>query len=342
MMDVEISYDKSNQFAQQNKKIEDLSKLPFIEKYRPKTLKEMVSHEDIISTLNLFKEKKSLPHLLFHGPPGTGKTSCILAIAREMYGDSFKNMVLELNASDDRGISVVREKIRDFCNSQGLLSKGTKLVILDECDMMTSVAQFALRRLIERFTKNARFCLICNQVSKIIPAIQSRCMRFRFSPLKQEQCKYRLEEICYKEGIETDIQTIEKIIDIGQGDMRKILNILESTFMSYSVVNTANVYACTGLPSEEEINYIIRTVHTKSFEEAFTEIQTVKNEKGYSMDSLVLEVLKKVRKINQMPIKSKIIVLKKFQKLDLLNNMGGSESIILSNLLMAIKDFKSL
>jgi replication factor C subunit 3/5 len=342
MMDVEMNCDEGNtKVISTNKKVEDLSKLPFIEKYRPKSLKEMVSHEEIINTLNLFKEKKSLPHLLFHGPPGTGKTSCILAIAREMYGDSFKNMVLELNASDDRGIAVVRDKIRDFCNSQALMSKGTKLVILDESDMMTSVAQFALRRLIERFTKNARFCLICNQVSKLIPAIQSRCMRFRFSPLKQAQCKTRLYEICSKEGIQADEYTIEKIIEIGQGDMRKILNILESTYMSYGIVNTPNLYACTGLPSEEDINYIINVVHNNPIEEAFKQIQDVKNEKGYSMDNLVLEILKKVRKL-PLNIKIKINVLKKFQKLDLLNNIGGSESIILSNLLLAIKDFKSL
>jgi replication factor C subunit 3/5 len=335
MMDVEMNLD--NKVT--NKKVEDLSKLPFIEKYRPKSLKEMVSHEEIISTLNLFKEKKCLPHLLFHGPPGTGKTSCILAIAREMYGDSFRNMVLELNASDDRGINVVRDKIRDFCNSQALMSKGTKLVILDESDMMTSVAQFALRRLIERYTKNARFCLICNQVSKIIPAIQSRCMRFRFSPLKKEQCKRRIVEICYKENIQTDENTIQKIIEIGQGDMRKILNILESTYMSYGIVNLANMFACTGLPSEDDINYIISVVHNNTIEDAFTQIQGVKNEKGYSMDDLVLEILKKVRNL-PLNIKIKISVLKKFQKLDLLNNMGGSESIILSNLLLAIKDFK--
>ena len=191
------------------------SNLPLIEKYRPKSLKDMVSHEEILNTINLFLEKKNIPHFLFHGPPGTGKTSCILAIARSMYGDVFKKNTLELNASDDRGINVVRERIKEFCNTLNISSKASvKLVILDEADMMTTAAQNALRRVIEKYTKNVRFCLICNQVSKIIPAIQSRCMRFRFSPLKKEQCAQRIQAICTQENIPIDSLTIKKIVEI--------------------------------------------------------------------------------------------------------------------------------
>lgn len=145
--------------------------MPFVEKYRPEDLSRIISHIDIVKTIRKFIEGKKLPHLLFHGPPGTGKTSCMIAIAKELYGPSYRNMTLELNASDDRGINVVRDQIKSFCSTQQLMSTGMKLVILDECDSMTNPAQFALRRIVEKYSKNTRFCFICNYVSKIIPAL---------------------------------------------------------------------------------------------------------------------------------------------------------------------------
>lgn len=127
--------------------------LPFVEKYRPNSLDDIISHTEIIDTVKKFIETKKLPHLLFHGPPGTGKTSSILAVAKDMFGPTYKNNILELNASDDRGIDVVRNQIKSFCATQQIMSKGLKLVILDECDAITSSAQFALRRVIEKYTK---------------------------------------------------------------------------------------------------------------------------------------------------------------------------------------------
>lgn len=340
IQDVEMTDETNQAFNKTSYQNQVQSTLPLIEKYRPKHLKEMVSHEEILKTINLFLEKKNIPHLLFHGPPGTGKTSCILAIARELYGDHFSKMTLELNASDDRGINIVRERIKDFCNSQSLMFKGTKLVILDEADMMTSAAQFALRRVIEKYTRNVRFCIICNQVSKIIPAIQSRCMKFRFSPLKKEQCATRVIHICEKEGINIDLNTIYKIIEIGRGDMRKILNILESTYMSYGEVDIDNVYACTGLPSDNNINFLLNTISENDFNTAYNQILEYKNTNGFSMNDIVLETLKRIRKQPGINIKVKISILKKFQKMDYLNNIGGSEKIILSNLISAFIQLK--
>jgi replication factor C subunit 3/5 len=318
------------------------SNLPLIEKYRPRTLKDMVSHEEILKTINIFVEKKSIPHFLFHGPPGTGKTSCILSIARMMYGDNFKKMTLELNASDERGINVVREKIKEFCNTLNISAKaGVKLVILDEADMMTSAAQFALRRVIEKYTKNVRFCLICNQVSKIIPAIQSRCMRFRFSPLKKEECLERIQQICERENIPIDEHTIYKIIEIANGDMRKILNIVESTHMSYGTVNTENVYSCTGLPSESQMDYIFNVAYENDFASAYELLQDFKLRNGFSTNDLVLEMLKKIRRRTDLDLKLKIQLYKKFQKMDYLNNIGANERLILSNLISAVVQTKN-
>lgn len=170
-----------------------------------------------------FIEKNRLPHLLFYGPPGTGKTSTILAVARRIYGADYRKQILEvslhpgttyltlyflstrthsnqLNASDDRGIEVVREQIKNFAETRTLFSKGYKLIILDEADMMTTAAQSALRRVIEQYTKNVRFCIICNYVNKIIPAIQSRCTRFRFSPLPIAEVEKRIDNVIEAEG----------------------------------------------------------------------------------------------------------------------------------------------
>ena len=168
------------------------------------SLEDLVAQDDIVSILSNLIDSENLPHLLLYGPPGTGKTSTIVATAKRMYGSAaaYKSMTLELNASDARGIDVVRNEIKEFAGTKQLFNKGVKLIILDEADAMTQDAQFALRRIIEKYTKNARFCLICNYVSKIIPALQSRCTRFRFAPLKREHIQGRLEEIAAKEKME--------------------------------------------------------------------------------------------------------------------------------------------
>lgn len=175
------------------------SSLPWVEKYRPATLDELISHADIIATISTFINAGKLPHLLFYGPPGTGKTSTVLACARQLYGPKFRSMILELNASDDRGIDVVREQIKNFASTRKIFDRGFKLIILDEADAMTQIAQAALRRVIEKYTRNVRFCIICNYVGKIIPALQSRCTRFRFGPLERAQIETRLDYVIAQE-----------------------------------------------------------------------------------------------------------------------------------------------
>ena len=161
-----------------------------------------MAHEDIVSILTKLIDNDNLPHLLLYGPPGTGKTSTIVAAAKRMYGaKAYSSMALELNASDARGIDVVRNEIKEFAGTRQLFNKGVKLVILDEADAMTNDAQFALRRVIEKYTRNARFCLICNYASKIIPALQSRCTRFRFAPLGPEQCLERVRVVADTEQV---------------------------------------------------------------------------------------------------------------------------------------------
>ncbi|KAF0300612.1 Replication factor C subunit 5 [Amphibalanus amphitrite] len=185
---------------------EKTDNLPWVEKYRPKQLSDLISHEEIIKTIGRFMKEDALPHLLFYGPPGTGKTSTILACAKQLYKPSeFQAMVLELNASDDRGIGAVRNQIQSFASTRTIFNRGFKLIILDEADAMTKDAQNALRRIIEKYTDNVRFCLICNYLSKIIPAIQSRCTRFRFGPLATEQVAPRLDHVVKQEGVDLSL-----------------------------------------------------------------------------------------------------------------------------------------
>eukprot|EP00033_Pygsuia_biforma_P004795 GCRY01005257.1.p1 GENE.GCRY01005257.1~~GCRY01005257.1.p1 ORF type:complete len:217 (+),score=23.75 GCRY01005257.1:254-904(+) len=204
--------------------------LMWVEKYRPSTFEEVLAHEDILKTIQNLIKANSLPHLLFYGPPGTGKTTTILALARELYGKNMRTMTLELNASDDRGIDVVREQIKDFASTRMMFSSGYKLVILDEADAMTKTAQAALRRVIEKYSKSTRFCLICNYSSKIIPAIQSRCTRFRFSPLDPSLVRDRVRQILKAEKVLYDESGLQAVVRLGRGDMRRALNILQVGF----------------------------------------------------------------------------------------------------------------
>ncbi|KAL9653394.1 hypothetical protein ABK040_002030 [Willaertia magna] len=217
---------------------------PWTEKYRPKTVDEVVHQEEVVNALKNSLETGNLPHLLFYGPPGTGKTSTILAIAKQLFGpEMYQHRVLELNASDERGINVIRTKVKTFAqlavSSSGSNSNYPcppfKLIILDEADSMTVDAQSALRRTMETYSSVTRFCLICNYVSRIIDPITSRCAKFRFKPLERTLLKDRLSYIADKEGvtIEND-NVLDLIFNICDGgDLRRAITTLQSAVRMY-------------------------------------------------------------------------------------------------------------
>ncbi|TDZ27019.1 Replication factor C subunit 2 [Colletotrichum orbiculare MAFF 240422] len=212
---------------------------PWVEKYRPKTLSDVTAQDHTVTVLQRTLQASNLPHMLFYGPPGTGKTSTVLALAKELYGpEMIKSRVLELNASDERGISIVREKVKDFARMQ--LTNPTaeykkrypcppfKIIILDEADSMTQDAQSALRRTMETYSKTTRFCLICNYVTRIIDPLASRCSKFRFKSLDQGNAKKRLQDIAENEGVQVEDGAIDALIKCSEGDLRKAITFLQS------------------------------------------------------------------------------------------------------------------
>lgn len=326
------------------KRDNEKAKLPLIEKYRPVELKEIVSHDDIINTIEKFLQKDNIPHLLFHGPPGTGKTSCIMSIARRIYGKDMKHMVLDLNASDDRGINTVRTEIKEFCSAHSFVMNKHpfKLVILDEADMLTTPAQNALRRLIEKYTKNVRFCLICNQVSKIISAIQSRCLKFRFKPLKKEYCFSRLKQICQYENYQLkgdEEEIFGNLISISRGDMRKILNLIESTALVFNKeISLRNICSVAGIPTKDDIDNIIQTIKNDQIADSYKNLMNLKIEKGFTIIDIINQIIFALKTSNKISSHDKLDYYQRFSEVEYSEHIGGNEGIMVSNIISLIKE----
>lgn len=289
-----------NSFFQSNKFDKKIikSKVPWVDKYRPKKLDDIVQQDEIKNILKKSLICGNIPHLLLHGPPGTGKTSTILACCYELYGPKiFDDRVIELNASDERGINVVRTKITDFakkalCNKDpNYPSPDFKIIILDEADAMTTEAQSALRKIIEEYSSTTRFCFICNYINQIIDPIISRCMKFRFKPIYEENIINKLTEICTKENFTIDKTILKKINSIAKGDARKSIMILQNLKYIYDYKKTLTVH---------DVNDITGYVSTRIIQKIFNKCLDKKIElknvikyvnylklKGYSVNSIL-------------------------------------------------------
>mmetsp|Transcript_3561 Transcript_3561/g.8800 ORF Transcript_3561/g.8800 Transcript_3561/m.8800 type:complete len:359 (-) Transcript_3561:29-1105(-) len=274
---------------------------PWVEKYRPKSVDEVAMQDEVVSVLKKALEGHDMPHLLFYGPPGTGKTSTILAISRQLFGgDGMKQRVLELNASDERGISVVRDKVKAFAqltanggtSPSGKPLPGYKIIIMDECDSMTSDAQSALRRTMEAYSKVTRFCLICNYVSRIIDPLASRCAKFRFKPLSLEPQMSRLKMIQGREGVECPDEVLSRLVTYSGGDLRQAITLLQCLSRlrgEGEPITEEDVMDVAGVLPEAAINDLITRCHTNSFEkvqEAVTDIVAA----GYSATAVISQL----------------------------------------------------
>ncbi|MGH9972291.1 MAG: replication factor C small subunit [Nitrososphaeraceae archaeon] len=251
----------------------NLSNLMWVEKYRPFKLDDIVNQKEIIESLkNLMKESAEMPHLLFTGPAGVGKTTTALCMSRQLLGEDWKRDTLELNASDERGIKMVRERVKEFAAVIKIRTterdeRKFRIIILDEADEMTSEAQTALRRIIEDSSETTRFVIICNYLSQIIEPIQSRCAIFRFKRIEKETVEDHLKWLCKKEGIKYDDRAISQIFDSTNGDLRHSINILQSASVMGSI-SVSNVLASLGLTGKSKVNDIIKLAMSGKFNDA--------------------------------------------------------------------------
>lgn len=241
----------------------------WVEKYRPVKLSSIINQKEIIGSLkSLLKNVSELPHLMFSGSAGVGKTTAALCLAREILGDHWKDYTLELNASDERGIGMVRDRVKKFARFAGFDTKiPFKIIILDEADEMTADAQTALRRIIEDTAKFCRFILIANNISKIIEPIQSRCAVFKFTRIPEKEVISYLEEICKKEEVKYDEKGLKTIYSYTEGDMRHSINILQAT-ASLGIVNEANVKASAGLTKTNDVGGVLKLAIAGKLSEA--------------------------------------------------------------------------
>jgi len=235
------------------------------EKFRPKSFSDVKGQDEIVKRIKSFVEQKNMPHLLFSGPAGVGKTSLALVIARQLFNDSWRQNFLELNASDERGIDVIRVKVKDFARTRAIGDVPFKIIYLDECDALTKEAQQALRRTMENYTATCRFVLSCNYSSKIIDPIQSRCAIFRFRPLPKEELGKIIDRIGKEEKLKVDEKAREALISVCEGDCRRLENLLQASSVLDNNVTEETIFSIASTARPKEVIDILKLALEKKF-----------------------------------------------------------------------------
>jgi replication factor C small subunit len=268
------------------------------EKFRPRSFHEVRGQADTLEKVQAFVKAKNLPHLLFVGPAGIGKTTLALVVARELYGDTWRENVLELNASDERGIDIVRSKIKDFARTRSLGEVPFKIIYLDECDALTKEAQQALRRTMENYTTTCRFILSCNYASKIIDPIQSRCAVFKFKPLTEHELQAIIDKIQKAENLHIDQAARDALITVCEGDVRRMENILQSCAALSKTITKEGVYQMASVAEPREVKEVLVLAADGKFIEAREKLLKTMLEYGMSGIDVVKQISKEIWSLN--------------------------------------------
>ena len=306
--------------------------IPWVEKYRPKRLDEITGHEEIVKRLKNYVKRKSMPHLLFSGPPGVGKTTAALCLARELFGENWMDNFLELNSSDERGIDVIRTKVKDFARTKPIGDAPFKIIFLDESDALTSDAQNALRRTMEKYSDVCRFILSCNYPSRIIPPIQSRCAIFRFSPLKKEDIAKKIREICEKEGLTIDEKGLDAIIYVSEGDLRKAINVLQTAATVSKNITDEIVYKVASRARPTEVRQMMNLALEGKFNEARDLLYKLMIDWGMSGEDVLVQMFREIPNLD-IDERKKVAILEAIGECDYRIVEGANERIQLSALL---------
>ncbi|RCN51221.1 putative replication factor C small subunit [Ancylostoma caninum] len=312
--------------------------IPWVEKYRPKNVDDLVYQNEVVAVFKKVLTGSDLPNMLLYGPPGTGKTSAAVAFCRQLFPSQelFRDRVLELNASDERGIQVVRTRIKDFAHRAVSKARSPfKIVILDEADAMTSAAQAAMRRIIEKYTKTTRFFLICNYISRIIDPLTSRCAKFRFKPLPVESQLERLFYICKNENMEITEAALTTLITLCEGDLRRSITYLQSLSCRESVTSDF-ISTMTGQIDEKVVNQLLLTCHSKETDRIVDAVESICRA-GYASRPLIDQIYEQLLDDDSLKDIQKCAIFEKMAVIEARLLDGADEYIQMMDLLFCIQ-----